>query len=213
MTGPARHAVLALFVALPCAAAVVACTAGDEVLYSGATDGTHPDGGTDGPSVADSSFEVSTRADDGGVLAQLHTDPCAVLDADGGCDMTAGKGCCLAASSATGSVSDNTCAEQVQYFDRTTYCRAANDVFLACASSDPDSTCCWQDVPADNGGVAHHTRYRASCAGGLEACNPVGRDGGPTGCNNGLPCVPAANGGKCKGIDIGACGQVPPCTE
>jgi hypothetical protein len=217
VTGPrAFVAIGVLVVGLPGVAAVTACTAGDELAYTAppATDGG-PDGSTEGgPFVLDSSFDVTERGDDGGVLANLRTNPCSVLDAaaDGGCDVTAGQGCCLAATSGTDSVADNTCADQAQYFGRDTYCHAANDVFLACANSDADSACCWQDVPGNNGGVAHFTRYRASCDGGLEACNPVGANGGPTACNNGLPCVPAPGGGKCKGIDIGACGGPPPCS-
>jgi hypothetical protein len=211
---PPRSAVLALVVALPCAAAVVACTAGDEVQYTAAASDGGSDGSTDGgPPVLDSSFDVTERVGDGGVVPKIQSNPCAALDPDGGCDTRAGLGCCLAASSTTSDTGDNTCGEQVQYFGTNAYCRAANDVFLACANSEDDSTCCWQAVPATGGGVAHHTRYRASCKGGLEACNPVGLAGGPTPCSNGLACVPAPGGGKCKGIDIGACGQEPPCTQ
>ncbi len=185
--------------ALPIAAAIVACTAGDELAYTPAS------GAEAGPSTAedagrvvgDSSVVIGPRAADGAVLPGAAPIACTSLGE--ACDPSAGMGCCLK-NVASNTGADNLCFEQLQHFGGSS-CIAAGDVFLACLASVDDNRCCWQTEP--NGTV--DTRYRAACDGGVEACDPSA-DGGV--CATGGACTSAT----CKGVVIGYCGGgAPPC--
>ncbi len=188
----------------PVAAALVACTAGDLRYTStsseaGADTGVVADGGP--LSEGDGALFPLPPVSDGGIVASIRSVACSSLDPDGGCDPTAGSGCCLASSSnPTGS--DNTCVDQLQHFGGTA-CMNAGDVFLACLGSNTDSVCCWQ--PEGDGRM--NTRYRTDCDGGIEACDPLA-DGGS--CSNGAVCTPKT----CKGVMIGYCGSgAAPCAD
>jgi hypothetical protein len=198
---PRSHAlVVGCVVALPIAAAVLACTAGDELAYSSAPSTV---GGTDaaadtGRVVGDSMVEVPARVADGATLPGIAPLACAGLT--GACDPTAGMGCCL--RNVPGNVgADNACFEQVQHFSSSS-CGAKGDVFLACLTSDADNTCCWQSETSG----AMNTRYRASCKDGVEACDPGAAGGGV--CASGGACTAVT----CKGVIVGYCGGgAPPC--
>jgi hypothetical protein len=200
---PSRTLLLCLVVALPFAGAAIACTPGDEIAYTSSAvtgEGGTPD--DSGRIVGDSSVDVIERPSDGGTIPPLVTVACPFLDPDGGCDPTAGMGCCLPKSGAVDSAAANTCAEQIQFFsEATTFCKTPGDVFLTCLASDSDNLCCW--AAGANG--TQYTARKSSCEKGVESCNPL--VGGTT-CSNGQPCVKA----KCKGLDVGACGKAPPCT-
>lgn len=200
-----RAVVAGLFIALPLCAAVVACTAGEDVAYDkaglGTTDGG--DGGGDGGTpkiIVPSDATIPPRVDDGGTFeaaapfdcpAGLESDP----EAFTGCLASAGLGCCLGTTSL-----DNKCHERIEV-DRGGACKGAKDAFVTCMGSNTDSTCCW--YRADAGGLG--TAFRGDCDGGAvvaEACEP---DGGT--CTGNLPCVTAT----CGGVTVGACGVTPPC--
>jgi hypothetical protein len=203
-TGRSRAWLVALVVSLPAIGAAFACTAGDPLVYS-PNAGAGPsspaaeagvDGGTEAGRPADGGVLITiANESDGGLLPAISPLACTALDADGGCDPTAGMGCCLAATGL-----GNMCFEQVQHFTGTE-CQNDGDVFLACLTSTADSTCCWQP----EGSSRMNTRYRADCAGGVEACDP--NDNGGV-CSTGGPCTPAI----CKGVTVGYCGTgAPPC--
>lgn len=202
MKSPRSHGfVVACVVALPTAVACLACTAGDELAYSSGSsigDGGAPDAVGSGRIVGDSAVEVPARVADGAVLPAVAAFACTGLS--GTCDPTAGMGCCL--RNVPGNVgADNLCFEQVQHFSASS-CLAQGDVFLACLTSDTDSTCCWQ---TENGGAVS-TRYRASCKDGVEACDPGAVGGGV--CASGGSCTSVT----CKGVLVGYCGGgAPPC--
>ena len=152
------------------AGTAIACTAGDALVYSGAGSPSEAgaDGG-DGGGVADGGLLTMPPHDDGGFVPSIMPLACNGLDA--GCDPTAGMGCCLAGSSDT-TGNDNACYEQVQHYNASA-CKNDGDVFLACLSSNADSTCCWQP----EGSNRMNTRFRSDCDGGIEACDP-NADGG-----------------------------------
>ena len=203
---PARLAVLALVVTLP-VAVLVACTAGDAIVYpqqAATGEGGTPDDA--GRIIVDSGIPPKPVVNDGAVLRPPNPNPisCAStgLDSDGGCDPTAGMGCCLPASNTSGDPTNNKCDEQVQFFESNEFCHAANDIFLSCLGSNTDSTCCWEP----NATGAYHSRYRAACDSvGFEACDPD-VDGGGT-CSSGAACTHV----MCRGVLIGYCGGVSPC--
>jgi hypothetical protein len=201
-----RALLLCVVVALPLAGAAIACNAGDDIAYSAGAgtvtgEGGVPDEG--GRIVLDSSVVPLEPPNDGGTLPKLVTLACPSLDPDGGCDPSAGMGCCLPSSGAGGSTADNMCAEQVQYFSELTkFCKSTGDVFLTCLASEDDNLCCWRS--GANG--TKYTTRTSTCAGGVESCDPNALGGAST-CTNGQLCVKA----KCRGIDVGACGEAPPC--
>ncbi len=195
-----RALLLAFVVGLPMAGAAIACTAGDPISYaSGAVTFAEAgdDGGRDGGGVIMSRPPIG----DGGI-APLIGNPitCSSLDPDGGCDPTAGMGCCLAGTPVGGT---NTCVPQAQHFSGQA-CKDDHDVFLACLASTTDSTCCWQR----EGDNRMNTRYRTDCDGGVEACDSTA-DGGS--CTSGGTCTQMV----CKGVVVGFCdtdsGSPPPC--
>ena len=202
MKSPRSHVlVVGWVVALPIAAAFLACTAGDEVAYSSAS--VNGDGGPDavedtGRIVGDSAVEVPARAPDGAVLPAIAPIACAGLA--GACDPTAGMGCCL--RNLPGNLgAENVCFEQVSHFSASS-CVAQGDVFLACLTSDADSSCCWQ---VETSGAVN-TRYRSSCKDAVEACDPGAVGGGV--CAGGGACTSV----MCKGVLVGYCGGgAPPC--
>jgi hypothetical protein len=196
-----RAWLFAFVVGLPTAGVAIACTAGDPIAYSAAAvSGAGADGGGDARvPPADGSLLTVPGTNDGGLVPALTHLPCSGLDTDGGCDPTAGMGCCLAGSSDT-SGNNNTCLEQVQHYN-STGCKDPKDVFLGCLSSDTDNTCCWQPEGVDR----HDTRFRTDCDGGTEACDPSA-DGGS--CSTGGDCHMIT----CKGVVVGYCGGGPaPC--
>jgi hypothetical protein len=206
VTFSTRVLVLAGMIALP-VCALIACTAGDEIAYQSSAltgdSGIIPDEA--GRLVAESGIEVRPPANDGGTLPPTGpVQGCPIIDPDGGCDTSAGKGCCLPNTGV--SSASNTCVDQVDYFSGLgKTCSQDRDVFLSCIGTDGDNTCCWE--PGENG--TFNTRFRAFCDGGIEACNPNGPDGGPGICLNGQTCMKKT----CKGIDTGGCGADPPCQE
>jgi hypothetical protein len=204
VSGPtSRAVVLALGLALPLAAAVLACTAGDELAYTSALASAEggpgtTDGGADtGRLVTGSTTDASERASDGSFFPAIVPIACTGLGSS--CEPTAGLGCCL--RNVAGNVGgDNLCFEQAQTFGGTS-CHDPGDVFLACLTSDTDSTCCWT---TEANGTAN-TRYRAACTGGVEACDPTVGLGV---CSTGAPCTAVT----CKGVQVGYCGTgTPPC--
>ena len=205
MHRPLRVCLALLVVSGSAAAAMIACTAG-ELAYSssgssdaGADTGVVGEGGSS--TEGDGALIPSPPVNDGGIVASIRSVACSSLDPDGGCDPTAGSGCCLAfISNSTGD--QNTCIDQLQHFGGTA-CMNNGDVFLACLGSTNDSVCCWQPE-ADN---RMNTRYRTDCDGGVEACDPLADGGGS--CSNGAVCTAKT----CKGIVVGYCGGAAPCTE
>ena len=174
----------------------VACTAGDDLVYSSAP-GAPGEGGAPledaGRVVTDSEVDVVERQNDGATLP-TSTAPLPCNGLGTACDPTAGQGCCLEGpADGTG----NACFEQVQVFNGPA-CAAAGSVFLACLASDNDSLCCWEQ--------GKNTRYKASCTTGPEACDPLA-DAGAV-CVSGGAC----NAIVCKGVTVGFCGNAaPPC--
>lgn len=182
------------------AAAVLACTGGEAVEYD--TAGLTGDGGIPEGAIVDDSgrviFESGVPVQERPEAATLPPpNPVAcngLVSQDGGCDTSAGRGCCL----------DNTgalCEEQAQY-SAGAFCNGAGSVFITCTSSFDDSICCWQN---DGPGGSTNTRYRSACDGGVEACDPS-QDGGV--CANGQLCTPTACS-KAPTITIGFCGAPP----
>jgi len=203
---PFRVCLGLIVVGVPLAAAMIACTAG-QLAYTAAASSSDAGGDTSvvgeggSPTEGDGALITVPSVSDGGIVPSLRTVACSSLDPDGGCDPTAGSGCCLASSS-DGTGSDNTCVDQVQHFGGKA-CTNPGDVFLACLGSTDDSVCCWQPE-ADN---RMNTRYRTDCDGGVEACDPLA-DGGS--CSNGEVCTPKT----CKGVMIGYCGAgKAPCAD
>lgn len=206
MTGPrrARGWMIAFVVGLSAAGAAIACTAGDELVYAGPAPAAGSDGGVEaaGPPVEGGALVGVASQNDGGLVPSIRQVACSSLDPDGGCDPTAGMGCCLAAASDT-SGSNNGCFDQAQHY-ASTACKDDGDVFLTCLASTADSTCCWQrELPT----TRMNTRFRTDCDGGVEACDPES-DGGGT-CSNGASCTSTV----CKGVVVGYCGGgTAPCT-
>lgn len=194
---PARLLFAACAVILPLGALAVACNAGGELAYTsalpaGSEGGVLPDDA--GRSVADSEVDALPRQNDGAIAPTSSAPlPCSGFDA--GCDPTAGQGCCLKGGANDGT--SNACFEQARVFGGNA-CNDPGDVFLGCLSSDSDSACCWE--PGKN------TRFRASCTGGPEACDPLAATGAV--CTLGGACTAIV----CKGVTVGYCGSgAPPC--
>lgn len=205
---PSRRVALVAALALPFGA-LTACSV-DELSYTSQSiaqaDGGSVPAAEGGPiNVVDGGFEAVAPPAKQPFPSPMVNVACGGLDGDaGGCDPTAGLGCCLVASS---DPSGNACDSQLQYFQGNgSICKGANDTFITCVASDDDNTCCWQRSAS---GINFHTRYRAACAdGGTEACDPNGPGGGLC---NGVP-------GDCKtiicgGVTLGFCsgGETPTC--
>lgn len=196
-----RAIVLAASALLLGTAGVFACTAGEDIQYdtSGlSTDGGIPEGAIlddAGRIIFESGVPVKERPE-ASTLPPPNPQPCVgLVTQDGGaCDTTAGFGCCLDPGQP-----DASCEEQVQY-SAGAFCATSNAFFVACTSSIDDSLCCLQ--PNANG--SFNTRYRASCDGGVETCDPS-QDGGfcTTGSCTAVTCTKA-------NITIGFCGATPP---
>lgn len=188
-----RGAPAALALALVASLAVfAACSPGEDVGYAPlSADG----GASEEASARDAGRIVRESGVEGGAVeTSSPLPPATPIPCSGGCDTTAGLGCCIDSASAS-------CVEQVHYYrgatSPTPFCQSAagNDTFVACLASDADNTCCWgKDGP--NG--TWNARYRASCAGGFEACDPSA-DGGA--CANGGTC----RAKTCKGLLVGSC--------
>ena len=200
MKSPTRIAVLIAMVALP-VGALVACGAGDEIAYTkqagtGVDSGIVPDEA--GRLVGEGGvIETRPANDGGGVPPPLTVSACAMLDPDGGCDPTAGLGCCLSGDPKNPSF-PAACVDLEQYTVGN-YCEKAKDVFIACRSSDSDNVCCW----GPGAGNTMIARFRPGCFdGGYESCDPSPSAVQPVCPNTGGGCTPVS----CHGIDVGYCG-------
>lgn len=153
--------------------------------------------------VRESSIDASTPVlppsviEDGGGLP-CHAEAGLSGEEDGGCDESAGNGCCLRNNLAAGSA----CMSQAE---ARAQCSApsAKGVFVACRQSRGDDVCCWRDL----GGGGKGAFYAAGCDGGSIACVE------DAGCAIfGQACATKA----CQrgGFLIGQCGSNPPaCPE
>jgi hypothetical protein len=211
---PSRRLRFVFLLSVPIAGAIAACTAGEEISYQDANltpDGAVVEAGREGGPpipVVDGGFILPIRGFDGSTTIPPLPDgplPCGTggLDLEGGaCDPTEGLGCCLLKNGGVPDPASNQCNWQGFYFQGgTTFCKTQGDVFLSCLGSDPDSMCCWQN---DNAGL-FHTRYRANCDGGFEACNIAAKGL----CSDGTVCQSAF----CGGVEVGFCGATSPCPQ
>ncbi|HEY8074603.1 MAG TPA: hypothetical protein VIF62_10840 [Labilithrix sp.] len=181
-------------------AIAIACTAGDPIVYTTASDsGTLPsDAGsvsdaiatTDGPAFPD----VQTPT-----LTPSSLGPCSPsVTEDGGddpaaCDPMAGEGCCFSGPG-TGQ-----CAQSWDVFlEAGTACRGPGTFYQTCSNDTPDSPCCYgrHDDPQQL-----FTRFAADCAGAAHACNL-----GDT-CSDGTGCISTT----CAGVVVGYCLGPNPC--
>jgi hypothetical protein len=184
---------------LPLAAAAYACNAGDPIVYVQPDAGTREAGPPDAIAVADApgASDVVIPELTPGTLA-----PCgASKQEDGGCDPTAGEGCCFEGSP-TGK-----CVQEWQVYvdasDVGAQCQGPGSLFLGCVADSFDSPCCWGKGPS--GGL--FTRSAVDCGKLAHSCDPAGVDGGPARCIDGTPCASA----MCLGVEIGWCMGADPC--